>query len=385
MAIQLLILDADLAVTGDPIDGWTELDCTTRFNEPASGWFTAPARPEVMTQLQPGHRLVVVRDGQVWTSGPLEIPQDYAWSIEGSPGVGEVTVNFSDDLALIAGYITWPTPASAWSAQPDNGSRTLLPMNSEEIIRTLVDENCGPGARAERRIPHLALDAVAGIGFTMGVKTRFEPLLDICRSVARRFVPIGFRTRLHQGEILFGCYELQDRTATARFSVGLGNLRAVRSKLSGPTITHALVQGGEVESPADRIFVQVVDAVPSPGWWRVEKLVDASEDTDADGLLTDAGHAALSDGAAQVELSTVTVDTADLRAGYDYGLGDRVTVELPTGLEVVETVQSIHLQATPESGEYVTTLIGSPEATSDPQMVRLLRELGRRLGRIEAR
>ncbi|WP_346770369.1 hypothetical protein [Streptomyces sp. N502] len=86
-----------------------------------------------------------------------------------------------------------------------------------------------------------------------------------------------------------------------------------------------------------------------------------------------------------MELATVTVDTEDLKAGRDYTLGDRVTVALPTGLEVADLVRSIHLQATPTSGEYVTSLVGSPEATSDPQMVRLVRELGRRLGRLEAR
>jgi len=45
----------------------------------------------------------------------------------------------------------------------------------------------------------------------------------------------------------------------------------------------------------------------------------------------------------------------------------------------------MHLQATPASGEYVTTLVGSPEATSDPAMVRVVRDLSRRLGRITAR
>ncbi|WP_264296599.1 hypothetical protein [Streptomyces sp. C8S0] len=62
-----------------------------------------------------------------------------------------------------------------------------------------------------------------------------------------------------------------------------------------------------------------------------------------------------------------------------------MTVELRPGVEVTDLVRSIHLQATPTSGEYVSSVVGSPEATSDPQMVRLVRELGRRLGRLEAR
>lgn len=387
MAIELLITDEDLAIQGDPLTGWTSLDATLRFNEPASGSVELPAHPEVMTQLQPGNRIVVIRDGAIWMAGPLEIPQDYSWGIGESaePDPGKVSVAFSDDLAVVAGYITWPTPGSAWSAQPDTASRQITATNAETIIRTLVNENCGLGALAARQIPNLVLDSVAGVGTNTSVTTRFEALLDTCRRVAIDGGRIGFRTRQDAGQIKFGCYQPADLTATARFSRGLGNLRSVQFKLSAPTVTHALVQGSEVEPPADRIFVEVADTTAANTWWRVEKLVDGSAETDTNGELTSDGNEELAGGSAPVELATVTVDTPDLRAGVDYGLGDKVTIELPTGLEVADVVRSIHLQATPDSGEYVSSLIGSPEATSDPKMVRLIRELGRRLGRLEAR
>lgn len=40
--ITILMTDRNLTVVGDPIDGWTEVDITLRFNEPATGTFTAP-------------------------------------------------------------------------------------------------------------------------------------------------------------------------------------------------------------------------------------------------------------------------------------------------------------------------------------------------------
>lgn len=385
MAIELLITDENLAIQGDPITGWTSLDATLRFNEPASGGVDLPARPEVMEQLQPGARIVVIRDGQIWTAGPLEIPQDFTWGIGESsePDPGRVSVAFSDDLVRPAGYITWPTPGSVWSAQPAAASRQIASTNAETIIRTLVNENCGPGALAARQIPNLVLDSVAGVGTTTSVTTRFEDLLAACRRVAIDGGRIGFRTRQDGAQIKFGCYAPADLTATARFSRGLGNLRAIQFKLSAPTVTHALVSGSEDATP--RAFVEVADTGAASTWWRVEKHVDGSVDDDSTGELTAAGNEELAGGAAPIELATVTIDTEDLKAGRDFGLGDKVTVELPTGLEVAEVVRSIHLQATPESGEIVTSLVGSPEATSDPQMVRLIRELGRRLGRLEAR
>ncbi|WP_171117775.1 siphovirus ReqiPepy6 Gp37-like family protein [Streptomyces sp. Z423-1] len=387
MAIQLLVTDEGLAVQGDPLADWTALDATLRFNEPGSGSVDLVAHPYVMAQLQPGHRLVVIRDGEIWMAGPMEITQDYSWGIgsEGEAPPGKVRVNFSDDLALAAGHITWADPAVTWANQPDTASYSITSTNAETIIRTLVNVNCGPGALAARQIANLALAPVAGVGTTTSVNTRFEGLLAACRRVAIDGGGLGFRTRQTSSQIEFEVYAPVDRTATARFAEGLGNLRAVTYKQSAPTVTHALVQGSEVEAPADRKFVEVADAVAASAWWRVEQLVSGTAETDTNGELTQDGNEALAGGAAPVELATVTVDTEDLKAGRDYTLGDRVTVALPTGLEVADLVRSIHLQATPTSGEYVTSLVGSPEATSDPQMVRLVRELGRRLGRLEAR
>ncbi|MCU8589917.1 siphovirus ReqiPepy6 Gp37-like family protein [Streptomyces sp. A13(2022)] len=384
MAIQLLVTDEDLVPQGDPLAVWGDLDVTTRFNEPASGSVALPAYPEVMEQLQPGNRLAVIRDRSIWCAGPMEIPQDFSYGVgtDGEAPPGKVTINFTDDLARPAGYLTWPAPASAWTAQPSI-ARMIRHVNAETIIRQLVTENCGPTARADRRIPNFALAPVAGVGTETSVHTRFEGLLATCRRVAIDGGGLGFRTRQTSSGIQFEVYQPADRTATARFSEGLGNLRALTYKRSAPTVTHALVTGSEEASP--RAYVEVADPAAAATWWRVEQLVNGSADSDTDGELTQDGTEALAQGSAPVELATVTVDTPDLRAGRDYGLGDRVTVALPTGVEVTDLVRSIHLQATPSSGEHVTALVGSPAATSDPQMVRLVQELGRRLGKIEAR
>ncbi|MBK3556307.1 siphovirus ReqiPepy6 Gp37-like family protein [Streptomyces sp. MBT56] len=385
MTIQLLVTDDTLTVQGDPLSGWTNLDATKRFNEPASGTVQLPATPEVMAQLQPGNRLVVIRDGQVWTAGPMEVPADYSWSVDQDPGAGSVTVAFSDDLAVLAGYITWPAPASAWTAQQGNTWRQINTVNSETIIRTLVNENCGPGAIAARRIPNLSLATAAGVGTNTTVRTRFEPLLEVSRRVAIDGGGIGFRTHQTGSGVEFACYAPADLTDVARFSLGLGNLRSLQYKASAPAATHVLVAGSETEGSTTRTFIERSDAAAAAAWWRVERYLDGSSETDADGELTAAGNAEVAESAAPVELATVTVDTADLRAGVDYDLGDRVSVALPHGLEVTDVVRSIHLQATPDSGEYVSAVVGSPAATTDPQLVRLVRTLTRRLGRLEAR
>lgn len=391
MAVTLLVTDQNLNVVGDPLDGWTNLDVTRRFNEPASGTVDLPASPEVMALLQPGRRLVVMRDGAVWTAGPMEVPQEIEVGYGGGDGgggqapPGDISINFTDDLGRVAGYITWPAPASAWTAQPAATWRTITATGGETIIRTLVNENCGPGALAARQIPNLILGAVSGAGTTTLVNTRFEGLLEACRRVAIDGGGLGFRTQQVGRQIVFEVYGPRDLSSSARFSFGLGNLRYLRAKSSAPTVTHALVAGTEDEGATTRTFVEVADAGQAAAWYRVEKFVDGSAENDAAGELTQGGRDELAGGAAPVELATVTVDIPDLVAGRDFDLGDRVSVQLPNGEQVTGLVRSMHLQATPTGGEQVTTLVGSPEATSDPQMVRLVRDLSRRIGRITAR
>lgn len=391
MAITLLVTDQNLNVLGDPLDGWTNLDCTRRFNEPASGAVNLPASPEVMSILQPGNRLVVMRDGAIWMAGPMEIPQEievgYGGGDEGSGQAppGTISINLTDDLGRIAGHFTWPNPAVAWASQPAGTWRTITGQTGEQIIRQLVTETCGPGALAARRIPRLILGPLAGAGTTTLVNTRFEGVLEASRRVAIDGGGVGFRTRQVGRDIVFEVYQPRDLSRSARFSFGLGNLRYLRAKLSAPTVTHALVAGSEAEGATTRAFVEVADAAQAAAWYRVEKFVDGSAETDTAGELTQAGRDELAGGAAPVELATVTVDTPDLIAGRDFDLGDRVSVQLPNGSEVTDLVRSLHLQATPAGGEHVTSLVGSPEATSDPAMVRVVRDLSRRIGRITAR
>jgi hypothetical protein len=220
----------------------------------------------------------------------------------------------------------------------------------------------------------LSSQATISASVTAVVRWLLEAVLD----------GLGFRVRQSDTSQLFEVYAPLDRTGTARFSEGLGNLRSVAFRRAAPTLTHAVVAGsGDLD---ERIAVEVANSSAASEWWRVEAWLDESGiPDDLDGELTQAGQGALEEGSQLAELVTETVDTDDLQAGRDFQLGDRVTVVLPTGLEITDVVRAIHLKATPGDGEYVTSTIGSPEATTDTPMVRRVRRLGQRLGRTERR
>ncbi|WP_174526390.1 Gp37-like protein [Micromonospora maritima] len=387
--IAILVTDRNLNLVGDPITNWTSLDVTLRFNEPASGSFTAPASDALHaqvagTEVDGLRRVVVIRDGVIFCAGPIEQPGAEEWSVDGqNSGPGTITVRFADDLARLAARITYPTPSAAATAQTAS-ARWTATDEAGDIIRSLVNLNAGPGALTARRIPQLALGAGAGLGSVVKFGTRFEPLNDALRAAALAGGGLGFRTRQSGSQILFDVYQPQNLAGTVRFSRGLGNLRAYTYEPALPTATVAVVGGKDVGT--SRVIVERTDTAAVTHYERMETFVDQRQSDDTTSSTTEldqAGDAALVTEAATARLSSVTVDTTDQRYGVHYQLGDRVSIELGFGVEVADVVRSVHLQVTPEAGETVTALVGTQEASADPLWLRTTRDLARRLDRLE--
>ena len=386
MTISILITDLDLNVVGDPLDGWTDIDLTLRYRQPSSGVLTIPAYPEVIAQLgvDEPRRAVIMRDGEIVLSGPIEQPMaPYQRTLPGSDGAGDArpgTLQLAvvDDLAHLAGRLVYPDPTAAADSQ--TASHYTDSDTAETLMRDLVNLNAGPGALPDRQVPNLALGAVAGVGSTVSVSARFSNLLTELQGLAVAGGDLGFRIRQDAGQLLFEVYQPRDLTATARYSWDLGNLRSVSVERSAPTVTHAIVGGqGEEEN---RQIVERGDAAAAARWWRMEQWVDSRHEDTMDGL-EQSGDEALAEGAERVQISAVTVDTEDLKFGRDVQLGDRATIAYLPGVEVSEVVRQAHIQATPDAGEHVTVLIGSQEATTDPDWVLLARRIHRRLTRLE--
>lgn len=378
--ITLLITDRELNVIGQSITRWTDIDITLRFNEPDSGSVTIPADGLSVDQLAPGNRLVVIRDGAYFTAGPIETPGELAWSLTGSDsGAGTVTLTFASDLASIVAEVAYPDPAHAITAQAA-ARRTFTNTNAEAVMRQLVAENVGPAALPARRIPGLTVAPAAGIGSNVTAGFRLDPLGDSLRSVALAGGGLGFRTLWTGSGIVFEPYQPRDLTAQVRFSRGLGNLRSYNYAPAAPTCTVAIVGAqGEAE---DRVFAELVDPAAAT-WGRMVAVVDRRDTSDG-AEINEAGYEALAQGAESARLTADTVDTATQRYGVHYGLGDLVGVELNNGVALADVVRSVNLKATPNTGETVAAIIGTQSASTDPQWVRLLRDLARRLGRLEA-
>jgi hypothetical protein len=378
VTISLLLTDRHLNVVGDPIVCWTTVDCTLRWNEPCSGQFTSPGYPWIREQLAPGNRVMIIRDGVFLMGGPIET-WTYARSDDGeNAGDGVLTVTFADDLAWIAGRLTYPNPALTPEQQTtDTWTYT---GNAEVGMRSLVNTNAGPAALPARQIPGLALGAVAGVGGNATLTSGWQPLTDVLRTAATTGGGLGFHTRQAGNQILFEVYQPPDKTGEVRFGFGLGNLRYLGYEVSAPTATAAIV-GGQGDG-ADRYVLQRLNTAGATDWGRTETLVSRpGSDPVAD--LQTAGDEALADAAETGRLSSYVADTDDQKFGVHYNVGTKVSLEVWPGFEVADLVTLVHLQAWPTAGEVVTTTIGTQTASADPAWVQQLRRIDRRVGRLE--
>jgi hypothetical protein len=374
----ILITNENLEVVGDPVAAYA-IDVIQKFNEPDSGSFTTAAYPDVIDQFQPGNRAVVIVDGEVFAAGPIEKPGGYTWDVGGEEEPGTITINFAGDLSSIAGRLTYPDPDfEAWE-QPIAYYESTF--NAEVVIRDLVIRNAGIWAKTARRVPKLILGDVAGVGSPIVCKTRFEPVTDVARALAISGGGLGFRVRQVDTDLVFTVYAPDDKSGIARFSRGLGNLISVSYNISKPTATTVIVGGdGEAET---RTIVERINTSQEADWGRVEAWVNSSSQDAGSGGLDQAGDEALASSGEEVQLATVTIDAGDVRYGKHYGLGDLVTVEVYEGVELTETVRSAHFTYSPEEGKQISILVGSQDATKDPEWLRLTQRLAGRLGRLE--
>jgi hypothetical protein len=375
----VLATDRNLTVVGDPISCWTSLDVTLKFNEPGAGILTTPGYPWVTAQIVPGNRIVIIRNGTVLLAGPIE-----GWKHERSDngaqaGDGVLTVNFADDLASIVARNTYPNPAKTVETQ--DLDKWAFTGNAELALRALVNTQAGPGALAPRRVPQLALGALAGVGVSVTVNAdRMQPLGDVARETADVGGGLGFRARQSGTQILFEVYAPPDKSGTVRFGFGLGNLRYIAHQVQAPTATSVEVGGQGVG--ASSYMIERTNPVDETAWGRVERFV-GRDGTSALAVLQDDGDLELDADASTTQITVNVSDTPDQQYGTHYQLGDKVAVESWPGQQFADIIRTIHFQVYATAGEYVAATIGSQAATTDPQWVQRTNEINQRLGQIE--
>lgn len=361
-ALRVYVRNAALARVGR-VDDFTSLTVTPRFNAIGAFSMDISADSAKAGLLVEGNGLIVqTASGDTVLSGPIRTVD---WSRSSSDsGSGKLTVGGLDDTEALSRYTCWPSPTAVIGSQTASVYK-ISAAAAETAMRTLVNVNAGPGALASRTNPLLTLaaDGLHGAAVTREVN-QFDNLLTVLQDIAGA-AGLGFRVIQVGAGLQFQVYVPTDRSGTARFSFGLGNLTDANYSTTPPTCTRAIVVAGGGSSPrvcktydaTDPLFPSLV----------LEQFVDqTSVDTasvDLAAQMDQAGAEALANGAGQGSLSISPIDIPKLRYGRDYQVGDTVSAQLRGGSWYTDVVREVTLTSTVGDSSVKATVGGDSSGT----------------------
>lgn len=373
MSLSLFARDRALRRTGQ-VEDFRSLQMPLRFNRTSTWLLELDATSPAVPLLGSTDGLVVERDGVTLLSGPVvSINRE-------SSDRDTVLVQGVDDTVWLERRLALPVPGGPpyTAVAYDDKSGPV-----ETVLRYFVDRNLGPSATAARRLPYLTLPADQGRGGTVRGRGRFHPMLDLFQPLALAGGDLGFKIVQVGASLEFQVYVPADRTATAVFSRELGNLAGFSYSQSTPPADYVYV-GGQGEGTA-RVIVEGGTQGDIDTFGRIEQFRDRRDAEDT-ATLNQTLVEALAENKVPTALSISPIDTAAVSFGVEYGLGDRVTVVVD-GEPIQDVVREVVLTFTPDRGEQITPVVGSPAASS-PSVLNLFSRqdrLDRRISNQERR
>lgn len=367
---QIQARNRDLEIEAE-LDDFRKLEAILRFNRFDSWVLDLPYAAG--RGFEPASGVIVRRDDLVLFSGPVTSIQR-TW---GDAGDLLTIAGVSDD-AHLEDRLAVPAPPPYNAAEYD-----VRTGPAESVLKGYVDDNLGPGASAGRILAGLSIELDAGAGAEVTGRARFQKLGDLLRELALAGGDLGFRiVQVDAGELRFEVNEPVDRTATAIFSKGLGNLRGFKLTEEVSEANAGIVGGGG-EGVA-RTFLDFADPAQIVRWnRRIETFRDRRDTVDA-AELAQAGVEELASKAEKTGLSISPIDTRRLAFLRDYALGDRVTVDID-GVQIRDVLREVKI-VVDENAETVTPTIGTSATRSELlDVFRRLRELGRKVALLERR
>lgn len=385
---QLRVRDAGYVETA-PVTGAWSLDVVLRLNYTSSWTLTLPVisgPPDQAAAYERAREALEQQPSGIVLRAAGSSPDEAVTLLSGTTtemqrdvtDAGDVwTVTGDDDMAVLD-VAAWPVPSGTIGGQTSPQYRVTT--NAEDAIHRFVAANLGPSSA--RYLPQLAMGDNLGRGPTGTWAARMTSLLDVIRRPAES-AGLGFRVGQAGAGLRFETFAPVDRSADVRFRAGGGGLAGYTYTRRRATVTDVVVGGAG--AGASRLFRRAssAEAFASLGY-RIEQFIDAGDTTDTAEMDQQAADA-LREGRPLASMSLAVTDTPTLKFGTHYGLGDKVTAELPSGVQVVDAVREVHLTYS-ESGVSVTPLVG-PDGSIDPEtddvQNRRVEELARRIAALE--
>jgi hypothetical protein len=300
-----------------------------------------------------------------------------------SPEGATLTVGGPSALSLLGRELAWPSPAAALTAQAS--PPPLTSGDAETVVRSLVSDNW-----VTRRGEALALGTNGNRGSTVRARPKFDNLLDLVTRKARTG-GIGVDINLlnsssTRASLRMTVWIPADLTTRVRLSEKVGNLLGWTQTNTAPTATRAIVTGATGGTGDIYKLVTTAEGDAAAADWGGHRVVLVQGPASYDNSdLIQAGEEALDEGVVTTNVALEASDTSGLQAFRDYGVGDLVTGQLTTGLDVEDVISSIRVDVGDGYPE-ITPMFGKPNA-DDPMvsMAELVRHLNRRIRLLEQR
>lgn len=359
MTVRLFSRDTGLRRSGE-IEDYAALRMQLKFNDVSQWSLELPSAAADL--LASGAGLIVERDGVTLMSGPA-----LSWQRSlAADGSVRTQVEGVDDTVVLARRVVLPDP---FGSNSNSVAYDTTTGPAETVLRYYVDRNAGPSAVTARQIPGLTLATDQGRGSNVRGQGRYGTLLETLQPLATAGGDLGFRVVQVGTAVQFQVYQPVDRTATAKFSTELGNLRTYDYRLTSPTANY--IYGGGQGDLTARLVSEAANTASVTTWGRIESFYSRTDINDATAMAT-----ALTDELAQrteqTGLSMSPIDTPAVRFGVDYNLGDRVSVVVGT-VTITDVVRQVTLELTGE-GERLLPLVGTAGAPN-PAVPRLFDRL----------
>ncbi|MFJ2470521.1 hypothetical protein [Glutamicibacter sp. NPDC087583] len=302
------------------------------LNDAGSWSLKIPAGHALASALrQPGAGIIVSIDGAEVFSGPTTAPR-HKQGLSQSP---IIQVEGVSDNIVVLEELAYPNPDSAAGSHQiaETDTRTGTPG---QVLTGFINANVGSAAPTARRRGSMVAINESTRSNTLTKRGRFQDLgelaVEICNPNSMGFNVIQEGTRL-----VARVFDLRNRSGLVRFSIENGQLQAIETGKTAPTLTRVLVAGqGEAEN---RRIVEVTTpaSLAAESQWGVRRATFIDQPSEQDeSVLRQAGEDALASaggGATEIVSKAIPSDEASKRYGSAWRVGDQVTLETGAGEE----------------------------------------------------
>lgn len=324
-------------------------------------WEVHVANDSAMGELlrTPGYGIIVTGPDGILLSGPT-MSAVLNQSVENP--LGDWVISGTDDSVILIERLAYPLPSEADVTKQtvDSDVRT---GSAEYVLKQYVDDNIGTSAPAARKISNLTIETDLGRGDIVTGTARFITLQELLYPLAQTG-GVGYTVEQDGTNIQFKVYIPQDRSNTIRMDLDNNQLVKTEYSYLSPKATRVIV-GGQGESK-DRIFIERTntEATTAETTWkrRVETFTDSRGSGTNDELIQSADEILVDNGKTIINTSVIPSDALSMRYGYDWNLGDTITVvinEIEYSAVVTEVGISIE-----SDGVRIQATVGTPTPLS---------------------